>query len=74
MAVTKLRLALLKCGAPQYMIAARAGMPPSRVSEYALGHKPIPTHHLLALARVLQRNPADLVGEADVMESVVSDL
>lgn len=70
MSVTKLRLALLNTDAPQYMIAALAGMSPSRVSEYALGKKPIPTHHLLALARVLKKNPSDLVGEADVDLSV----
>lgn len=65
MGVTKLRMALLNARGPQYMIAARAGITPSRLSEYALGHRSIPAHHLISLAEVLKTNPANLVGEAD---------
>lgn|SRR5215471_223236 len=72
--VTKLRLALMHSGLPQYMVAAQSGMPPSRVSEYALGKKSIPAHHLMALASVLRVNPVDLIGDADYVDMSTGSL
>lgn len=66
--VTRLRLALLDDGRTQVEIARVAGMTPSRVSEYALGHKPIPPHHQIILSRVLNRRPQDLIGYAEESE------
>lgn len=44
------------------MIAARAGMPPSRLSEYILQQREIPPHHLISLCQVLNCEPEDIVG------------
>ena len=62
MAVTKLRMVLLRLGAHQYEVAQAAGIPAPRVSEYATGRKNIPKHHLLKLAEVLEVSPEDIVG------------
>lgn len=61
--VTKLRLKLLEIGGPQYLVAARCGFSPSRMSEYALG-KPIPPKHMIALCSVLSCAPEDITGWA----------
>lgn len=47
------------------MIAARAGMPPARLSEYVLMQKEIPVHHLAGLCRVLSCEPEDIIGSVD---------
>lgn len=60
--MSKLRLKLLEVGGPQYIIAARAGMAPSRLSQYVLLQKEIPLHHLAGLCRVLECEPEDIVG------------
>lgn len=60
--ITKLRLRILETGGPAYMVAARAGFSASRMSEYVLGHKPIPPKHLVALCQVLRCDPDDIVG------------
>lgn len=65
-AISKLRLKLVESGERQYVIAARANISPSRVSEYAMGQRSIPSHHLVALAKVLKCAPADLIGEYGV--------
>jgi Helix-turn-helix len=62
MAVTKLRLRILEDGRPQYVIAAASGLPPPRISEYALGKRVIPPHHLIELVRVFGCDPVDIVG------------
>jgi transcriptional regulator with XRE-family HTH domain len=63
--ITNLRLRLLEDGRPQYKIAAEVGVSPARISEYALGKRPIPTNHIYSLVRVLGCNVSDLIGFAD---------
>lgn len=71
MAVSKLRMRILEEGGPAYIIAARAGISPSRVSEYTLGRRRIPPHHVVALCRVLKCNPDELLGfEPETVEPV----
>lgn len=62
--VTKLRLRVLETGGPAYIVAARAGFSPSRMSEYVLGRREIPAKHLVPLCEVLQCDPEDVVGLA----------
>ena len=50
---------------PNYMIAAKIGVAPSRLSEYASGKRPIPAHHLLAMCEVMRCSPDDILGPAD---------
>lgn len=64
--ISKLRMKILDEGGPQYMIAARAGISPSRLSEYVLMQRRIPPHHLVALCRVLKCNPEDIIGLAPI--------
>lgn len=60
---TKLRAVLLEPqNRPNYYIAVQAGMAPSRLSEYALGKRAIPPHHLIRLCEVLRCNPDDILG------------
>lgn len=66
--VTRFRLALLDDGRRQGEIAKAAGITQSRVSEYAMGRRQMPAHHQILLARVLNRNPQDLVGWAEAIE------
>lgn len=61
---TKLRAILLEPqNRPNYIIAVSCGMAPSRLSEYALGKRQIPVHHLIRLCEVLHCNPDDILGE-----------
>ena len=63
--LSKLKLKCMEQGGPQYMIAALAGLSPSRLSEYVLLQKEIPGHHLVALCRVLGCEPEDIMGVAE---------
>lgn len=65
MSVTKIRMRLLEDGRPQYLIGALVGVSPSRISEYALGSRQIPTRHIYRLCEVLQCNVEDLLGYED---------
>lgn len=66
MAVTNLRLRMIEDGRKQGDIARAAGMPASRLSEYALGRKKaIPHHHLIALSVALRCNPQEIQGYAE---------
>jgi hypothetical protein len=47
------------------MIAARAGMAPSRLSEYILGQRDIPAHHIVSLCKVFKCEPDEIVGEIE---------
>jgi transcriptional regulator with XRE-family HTH domain len=56
---------MLEDGRPQYIIAAEAGVAPSRISEYALGKRQIPPRLIYNLCRVLRCNVDDLLGFDD---------
>jgi DNA-binding Xre family transcriptional regulator len=69
MAISKLRLRILESGETQYMLAAKCGMSPSRMSEYVVGKKAIAAHHIPRMCKVLKCQPQDLMGvddEADI--------
>lgn len=68
--ISRLRQRILEVGEPQYMVAARAGMSPSRLSEYCLMQRDIPTKHLVALCEVLECEPESLVGRADIRVAI----
>lgn len=65
MAVTKFRLRLLEDGRPQYVIAADIGVPPSRLSEYALGQRNIPTSRIYDFVRLWGCGVEDILGYED---------
>jgi DNA-binding Xre family transcriptional regulator len=50
---------------PNYFVAVACGMAPSRLSEYALGKRAIPAHHVIRLCEVLKCNPDDILGAYD---------
>lgn len=56
---------LLEDGRPQYIIAAAVGVSPARVSQYALGRRPIPTRHIYNFCRELRCNVDELLGYED---------
>lgn len=64
--VTKLRLRLMEDGRPQYQIANELGCPPSRLSEYALGNRPIPSTRIYDFCALFSCNPDELLGYADI--------
>lgn len=47
------------------MIAARAGMSPTRLSEYCLMQRDIPAKHLVSLCEVLECEPELLLGKVE---------
>lgn len=65
-AVTKIRIRMLEDGRPQYVIAADLGVSPARLSEYALGRRPIPPQRIFELMRLWNCNPDDILGYEDV--------
>jgi hypothetical protein len=62
MPITKMRMRLLEDGRPQYRIAADLGVPPSRISEYALGRRAIPTKLLYDFVRLWGCGIDDILG------------
>lgn len=65
MAITKLAVKCLFYDAPQYIIAASAGIDPSLFSKYRRGLQPIPPHHLISLSCVFHCTPDDIKGWAE---------
>lgn len=61
-AVTKLRMVLLRMGVHQKELAAATDIVAPRISEYATGRKKIPRHHLIKLAQALEVSPDDIDG------------
>ncbi len=66
--ITKLRLRMMEDPRPQYVIAAAACISPARLSQFAMGVRPIPQYRVYALCEVLECNPEDLLGFADLDE------
>lgn len=62
---TKLRLLLMDVGLPQYKLAALLDVSPTRLSEYALGRRPIPTNRIYHFCTVLSVSPTELIGWDD---------
>jgi transcriptional regulator with XRE-family HTH domain len=60
--ITKLKLKLLACDSPQYVVAAAAGIHPSRLSLYALGKRDPLLIHLYRLCKVFKCPVEDLLG------------
>lgn len=71
--MSRLKLLCMGHGGPQYMIAALAGMSPSRLSEYCLMQKDIPVHHMVGLCRVFRCEPEDILGVAPDSLFVLED-
>lgn len=63
MVVTNLRRAILESNLDATTVAHRVGISSTLLSSFVCGHRPIrPTYHLLNLARVLDRQPSELLG------------
>lgn len=61
--MTRLKARLLELGySPQYLVAAKAGIHPSTLSQYCRGQKAIAVHHLQRLAVVLDCPAEALLG------------
>ena len=68
MLVTKLTTLLISSTYHQHEIASACNMPPSRIAEYRLGRKTIPTHHLIELCHFFRLPPDDILGVVEVEE------
>ncbi len=66
--ITKLRVKLLTSDLPAFMIAGRSGVHASRLSEYSLGQKPIPAHHVVMLCKYFECEPEDIIGWMDIAD------
>ena len=64
--ITKLMYKLLQCSEHNYIIAAAARINPYTLSRYARGHQPISAPHLIALCRLFECEPEELIGEMEV--------
>lgn len=61
--ITKLRRAASESWPhPDYQLAHAIRVSPTLMSFYMNGRYPISAHHLIALCKILRRNPTDLVG------------
>ncbi len=60
--MTRLRYKILTADIPAFMIGGRAGIHPTRLSEYSLNKKPIPPHHLILLCKYFRCEPEELIG------------
>jgi len=67
---TKLRQLLIHNTYPQYVVAGACHIHPVQLSYYALGRKPIPTHHLVALCAYFEREPEDILGYVNLPDVV----
>lgn len=68
MQVTKLTTLLVSSTLHQNEIARACNMPPSRIAEYRLGRKTIPTHHLIELCHFFRLPPDDILGVVEAPE------
>lgn len=69
--VTKIALRVLEDGRPQYVIAAEAGIPPPRLSEYCTGRRVIPVKHLYRFCSIFRCDPNDIIGYADMRDIAI---
>jgi transcriptional regulator with XRE-family HTH domain len=65
--VSGLRLRLFFHPYPQYIVARKCSINKSVLSQYSLGHMPIPPRHLIELANYFDCSPEEL------LEFVVTD-
>lgn len=68
--MTKLRARFMRSPDPQFVIAGICGIHPSRLSEYALGRRPIKNAHLQLLCEYFNCNAEDLIGFLDEDEEI----
>lgn len=64
--ITKLMLKLMSIEQANYKIAAAAGIHPTTLSNYARGTKDISAKHLIALCRLFECEPDDVMGQVEV--------
>ena len=60
--LTRLKVKLLEQAEPQYQVAARCGIHPSQLSEYALGQTRPSLKHLRALCKYFHCSQQDILG------------
>lgn len=66
---TKLRGLLLRPEArPNYVLAARLGVAPTRLSEWSMGKRRIPPEKLLLLCEFLDVTPNDVLGDLNPVD------
>ena len=75
--LTKLQLHVMTfCsthGLRGFQFAALVGISPSRLSEYQLGRRPIPYHHLTTLCELFQCGPKEVMGWTDDQDIIDLD-
>lgn len=64
--VTKLMLKLQTTSQPNYIVGASCGIHPTTLSYYARGIRPISAKHLIALCKLFQCEPDELIGSVTV--------
>lgn len=64
--VTRLMLKLMSVQQPNYQIAAAAGIHPTTLSEYSRGKKDISAKHLVALTKLFECEPEEIMGSVEV--------
>jgi transcriptional regulator with XRE-family HTH domain len=64
--LTKLKIRLLEEDMPAYAIAARCGMHPYILSQYATGQRSITRKHLRALTRYFHCRQDELIGWEEI--------
>ena len=67
--LTNLKVKLLQDDIPAWQIAAKVGIHPSTLSEYALGKKEIKAKHLRALARYFKCPQRDILGTSEFSDA-----
>jgi transcriptional regulator with XRE-family HTH domain len=63
--ITRLKMLLLDADQPQYQVAAKCGIHPSTLSDYALGKEPS-VDHLRALCKYFKCRQQDILGWVEV--------
>jgi DNA-binding transcriptional regulator YdaS (Cro superfamily) len=63
--LTNLKVKLLMDDLPAYRIAAKIGIHPSQLSEYALGKREIPPKHLRKIARYFKVPQQEILGTSE---------
>jgi DNA-binding Xre family transcriptional regulator len=64
--ITKLMLKLQTAKQPNYVVGAACGIHPTTLSFYSRGLKPISAKHLIALCKLFECEPEELVGNITV--------
>lgn len=70
--ITRLHKRIIELDVPANVIAEKAGIKQTRLSEYRHNKRKMPMGHVMVLCEVLGCNPEEIMGDVEVDEVVIA--